>query len=512
MRTGAQLRVSLGMADFVQASIRDDNGSRAMHRNYAYRAPRELRRTGWQPKRVLVVGSCLMNDVVLHINKTNFNFAEHILFNNLGDLPAKSVDELRSYDMQIVQFPLRSILPEASYSRLSYAAVEEHRKLFHEARTRLAAFLELAMAYSPNGEIPTFVTNFLTPQQSPMGRFAPRYDIRNPRFFIEELNRALWEEVAAYASAYVADIDEISATFGRRYIQDDMLWVSAHGSTLANFDPPRDQQRIEPPSQDVVDYYPLRTGEFVCAVWHEIEAMHATITGIDNVKMVVVDLDDTLWRGVVAEQSLIDNDVHEGWPRGFMEALAFLKKRGVLLAVISKNDRERVEPLWDRIVGGVLSLDDFIVTKINWEPKIDNMEAVLSAANLLPRNVVYIDDNPVERAQMAAAFPDLRVLGSELYYLRRILLWSPETQTPSISAESQRRTEMVRYQIQRDEVRKKLSRAEFLASLDVRNSFVVVTGADQPEFARCAKLINKTNQFNTTGKRWANPHASPHFG
>ena len=100
--------------------------------------------------------------------------------------------------------------------------------------------------------------------------------------------------------------------------------------------------------------------------------MYRTLRGIDQVKLVIVDLDDTLWRGVIAEEGDISDETIEGWPMGLIEALQFLKKRGVLLAIISKNDEARIEGLWDRIMRGRLRLEDFVVRRINWRSKADN--------------------------------------------------------------------------------------------------------------------------------------------
>src|ERR1035441_6900192 len=174
-------------------------------------------------------------------------------------------------------------------------------------------------------------------------------------------------------------------------------------------------------------------------------------------ELLVVDLDDTLWRGVAAEGTL---GILEGWPMGFMEALLFLKKRGILLAIISKNDERFILAYWKNIVQGQIALTDFAVYKINFRSKIENLAEILREVNLRPQNAVMVDDNPVERAAIQAGLPGVRVLGSQLYYLKRILLWSPETQQPAITRESGQKTKMVHAQLQRESVRKLVRQAE----------------------------------------------------
>src|SRR5437660_10773754 len=122
----------------------------------------------------------------------------------------------------------------------------------------------------------------------------------------------------------------------------------------------------------------------------------------------------------------------------------------MLLAIMSKNDETLLRPVWQSVFRGRLGLEDFAIRKINWRPKAENFEDILAEANLLPRSVVYIDDNPVERASIKAAFPDVRVFGPNPLVWRRILLWSAETQVPTITAESAARTDMVRAQVERE--------------------------------------------------------------
>jgi FkbH-like protein len=204
----------------------------------------------------------------------------------------------------------------------------------------------------------------------------------------------------------------------------------------------------------------------------------------------------------IAAEDDIREDPVEGWPLGVIEALQFLKKRGVLLAIVSRNDEARIVQVWDSIMLGRLRLDDFAIRKINWRPKVENLEDIIREVNILPRGVVFIDDNPVERAGVKAALPEVRVLGAHPYLIRRILLWAPEMQVGVVTEESARRTEMVQAQVAREADRRSMSRSEFLASLDVKVRMIEIAGAGHRQFPRALELINKTNQFNTTGRRW----------
>lgn len=98
----------------------------------------------------------------------------------------------------------------------------------------------------------------------------------------------------------------------------------------------------QPRTLQRVTIYPTRAVELCRVMWREIEALYRTIHQVDSVKMVLVDLDDTLWRGILAESGSTDL---EGWPIGLIEALVFLKRRGVILGIVSKNSEDRIVEL-----------------------------------------------------------------------------------------------------------------------------------------------------------------------
>jgi FkbH-like protein len=467
-----------------------------------YRTPDDLAVTQHTARRGLVIGSCF-SELLPHYLGWAFPGIEtdHLLFNHLGILPDVPPHPIAAYEFQIIMLALRAQMPEALYFRLGYNDIAGHVAAFEEARGRMLRMLDSALAYRQHHPITTFVTNYNVPQQNPMGRLLPRYDLRNPVYFIEQLNVALAEAIANLADVYLVDIDQISANYGRKYLQDDLLTAINHGALISDHDVQFDRNRLEPP-QPISHQLAFRVHEFIFAIVHEIGAMQRTLQQVDAVKLVIIDLDDTLWRGVPAEGDYDQTTITEGWPIGFAEALAYLKKRGVLLAIVSKNDSVRIRALWPMIYGNRLELEDFAAIRIDWQPKATNIELILRDLNLLPRSVVFIDDNPVERASVAAAFPDMRVLGAAPYQLRRILLWSAETQVALVSAESARRTEMAQAQIAREGTRSLLSRGEFLDSLGVQVRLQVINSINDLRFPRTLELINKTNQFNTTGRRW----------
>ncbi len=231
--------------------------------------------------------------------------------------------------------------------------------------------------------------------------------------------------------------------------------------------------------------------------------MIRSIEQTDAVKIVIFDLDDTLWRGVAAEKDTVQAaEMTEGWPLSIVEAASYLKKRGVLIAIVSKNDEKTALKLWEELYGSCFSIKNFVATRINWDPKPINVGRILKAVNLLPSSALFVDDNPTERAAVKAAFPDIRVMDEPLAHWRRILLWAPELQRAVITTEASQRAEMIHAQIQRDEAREAVSREDFLRDLSVVIEPKEIESSDDPRYTRCFELLNKTNQFNTTGRRW----------
>lgn len=492
MKSGPSLETTgtPGMAEVDPSFFALHNGSR-------YRTPVDLQVTTDSPTHFLVVGGCLAQPFPEIAAMINSDFkGDFILLNNFDSFPEIPPVQAAQYDFQIIHIPLRSILGSA-YFHLPNDPVR-HEEFLRQTQDCLARYLAEVVKLNTERKLLTFVLGFPIPQQNPLGRFQPRYDLRNVMHFIERLNMFLAAEVARLENAHFVDVDQISSSIGKKSCQDDMVWSFTHGTTLSDGDHDHDLNRIEPPAS-MQHHYSARWIEFFEALLHEIFAMYRTLKQHDAVKLVAVDLDDTLWRGVAAEGTL---GVMEGWPMGFIETLLILKKRGILLAIVSKNDEQFIRSNWNSIVQGQIALSDFAALKINFRSKAENLAEILKEVNLRPPNAVMIDDNPVERAAIQAGLPGVRVLGRHLYYLKRVLLWSAETQPPVITGESGRKTEMVQAQLQRESIRASLSHEEFLQTLQLRVTLSVIRDTRDLNMNRALELFNKTNQFNTTGQRY----------
>lgn len=465
-----------------------------------------------KPSLVLLTGSCLMDswEYILEQEYPNTVFQRQI-FNNASELEDVSAEDLQRANFQVIQIPLRSIIREAEYFSLSLSEGDKVKlkELFSSCVYLLKRNLEVALKYNRATGIPAFVLNFGTPQANALGFLMPKYDLTNFSYFVSELNRALYEMISNEKSVYMIDYDEITSTLGKRYIQDDITSHSNHGSFIGGT-PSLDDMDLTP--LGVPDYlYGAKKEQATLAVFNECVAHYNILTSANKIKLVIFDLDGTLWRGVPADRDELSAHLTEGWPLSILEAVAFLKKRGILLAIASKNDPEVAQRIWSQLYGSIFPLSNFVTVKFSWDAKANSVGEILRETNLLAGNCLFVDDNPIERERVQLAFPEIKTISGPIFTWRRTLLWAAELQTPVVTDESVGRTESIRSMIQRETVKTTLDEDEYLRQLAVRVQVEKVNSIGNRRFQRAFELLNKTNQFNTTGRRWTEQEISRYF-
>ena len=473
--------------------------------------PTALEVTPTNLSNILLIGSCMARDYVeLFKNVSPHTQCHYVLMNNAQELTDTPPFNPAEIDVSLIQIPIRTILTDAAANPLLAAKQQNLSELLDHARQRLEVFLDAALKYHRRFGILTAVSNFITPQRRLSPSISTEHSHLDLTSLIEALNDHLSSLVAESENLQILDSNAIASSIGKQYFFDDSIAFSTHGGFF--FDDWSAQEhspwwgpRLEtiPP---ITDFYDHRLNEFAEAVFRSLVCAKRTALGTDTVKLVIFDLDNTLWRGLIGEHYHPEAEARphaDGWPIGLWDAIQHLRWRGILVALCSKNDPTIVEERWSLAVNPpFLSLDDFVIKKIGWQPKPDAIAEILEATSLTPKSVVFVDDNPTERAAAIAAFPALRVLGENPFLVRRTLLWSAETRRVTLTKESVNREVMIRNQIKRDVARKKLPRAEFLQSLNTHLRINFFRSTQHFAFARCLELLNKTNQFNTTGKRW----------
>jgi len=225
-------------------------------------------------------------------------------------------------------------------------------------------------------------------------------------------------------------------------------------------------------------------------------------------KCLVLDLDNTLWGGVVGDDSVAGLALGAGSARGesflAVQTMALdLKARGVILAVSSKNDDAVARGAFENHSEMALKLSDIAVFQANWADKPANLEAIAETLNIGLDALVLLDDNPAERAQVRAALPMVAVpeLPADPAWFRWTLMNAGYFEAVGFSSEDRLRAAAYAGDAHRAEV-KATARdlGDYLASLDMRLAAAPFDAAGR---TRIAQLINKTNQFNLTTRRYS---------
>jgi FkbH-like protein len=240
---------------------------------------------------------------------------------------------------------------------------------------------------------------------------------------------------------------------------------------------------------------------FTAAYWAAIGTLLARQTRMllqPPRKVVAVDADHTLWGEVAAETGAEGVDLSEPW-RGVQAFLAQMKDRGMLLALVSKNRSEDVDAVFRR-PEMVLRREDFAGWKVNWKPKSENLCELSAELELGLDSFIFLDDNPMECAEVQAHCPAVTVLqlpeparASE--FLKHAWIFD----LPTATAVDSERTSQYREQAERKQLLAAAgSYSEFFEKLALKTD-LFPPAMEQVE--RAAQLTQRTNQFNTTGLR-----------
>lgn len=215
-------------------------------------------------------------------------------------------------------------------------------------------------------------------------------------------------------------------------------------------------------------------------------------------KVVVTDLDNTLWQGVAGEEGPSILRPHAD----FQHKLKELRRQGFLLAICSKNNWEDVAPLLDGCPGMILQRSDFAAIRVNWTDKVTNLLEIAAELNVGVDSLTLVDDSPQEREQVRQALPAIGVIdlpvSPSLY--RQALEEAPTLHRLEMSAEDAARPRLYRDEQTRKDWSARIgSLRGYLHSLDLR---VQTESVGPPMSLRAAQLTQRTNQFNLTTRRY----------
>lgn len=295
---------------------------------------------------------------------------------------------------------------------------------------------------------------------------------------IAAVNRALRERFSTLPSVYLLDMDELQARHGRGRFHSEKKWVT----TKLPF---------------TIDGLGWMAKEW----WRWL-----AVFALPQAKVLALDLDNTLWGGVVGEDGVAGLKLGDEHPGAFFTDLQRtvleIAGRGVLLVLVSKNNLEDAMRVFDEHPQMLLRREHLAALRVNWEPKPANLVALAQELNLGLESFVFLDDNPAERAAVRRALPEVIVpeIGADPSTYADALRALPQLERLSMSAEDAERTRMYAQERERRDLQAGADNLEdFLASLDIR---VAISPIDAMTLPRASQLTLKTNQLNTTTRRY----------
>ena len=387
------------------------------------------------------------------------------------------VPEMLDADSRSAAFrPNVAVVLLTPYNVADWPAVGDSPDVVHALVDRTVGhWLGLCRAFHEHTNCEIVIGNLHLLQTRPVGNLGARL-AWDPNSYVRQINLALSRRAPPYV--HIFDIETLSAMYGVANWVDARFWHHAK----------------QPVS-------------FACMVPY-VRSLAGIIGALygHTAKCLVLDLDNTLWGGVVGDDGVGGLKIGQGSAEGeafkaFQEYILLLKKRGLLLAVCSKNEeRNALEP-FAQLPDMVLKREDFVAFRANWDPKPGNIEQIARELNIGLDSLVFVDDNPAERELVRRVLPQVKVveLTSDPADYPRLLDQCGWLEIVKLTDEDRTKTDQYLQNQQRSTSQAQHADYEsYLASLEQK---AILSPFQAQHLDRITQLINKTNQFNLTTRR-----------
>lgn len=302
---------------------------------------------------------------------------------------------------------------------------------------------------------------------------------------VRKLNFCLMELARQHASLHICDTAALQSKFGRDKMFDANIYISTEMLL----------------SLDILPFVASRVMDVLCSLCGRFK------------KCLVLDLDNTLWGGIVGDDGWENVQIGHGLGIGkafteFQEWIKKLKERGIILAVCSKNDERNAKEVFEKNPEMVLKVDDIAVFMANWDNKVDNIRRIQSILNIGMDSLVFLDDNPFERNMVREHIPEITVpeLPEDPADYLEYLYGENLFETASFSALDADRTRQYQAEAQREMTKTSFTNEEdFLKSLSMEATVEGFTAFNIP---RVAQLSQRSNQFNLRTVRYTESEVS----
>ena len=404
-----------------------------------------------------VKGEAVARGLALDIYEAEYNQIERQLLDPTSDL--------YQFDASIVII-FQSTHKLCEYHSLLAAdkqeLVAEERQTFLTSICENPAFADKKIIYFNYPEI----------EDTVFGSYANKVEA-SFSFQVRKLNYELMLLSKQYSNLFICDIAGLQNLFGRQFMFSPNVYMSTEMVLSVN----------------ALPYVASRVVDIIGAIRGQFK------------KCLILDLDNTVWGGVIGDDGLEGIELGHGLGIGkafteFQMWVKKLKQRGIIICVASKNNEETAKEPFEKHPDMVLKLDDIAVFMANWETKVDNIRAIQGILNIAFDSMVFLDDNPFERNMVRENIPGITVPelpedpGKYLEYLYSLNLF----ETASYSQADKDRTRQYQVEARRVSLAKTFTNeADFLKSLDMVST---VSGFTKFNTPRVAQLSQRSNQFN----------------
>lgn len=378
-------------------------------------------------------------------------------------------------DVAFLALSLRLLRPDLMGAFSSMSA-DERRNLREEIASHLESWASTAVDRLP---ATLLIGNFPSPSYPLAGVADVKAEYAEAEFYLE-LNLELLRRFKANPRVRLFDLERLASRYGKERILDPKMYYLAKMEWSPGF-------------------LPVVAGEMV----RQVKAVRNL-----GRKCVVLDLDNTLWGGVVGEDGPAGVKIGYGDPEAeafldFHYKLKALQDRGILLAVCSKNNRADVVEVFDTRPEIPLKLADFAASEICWDPKHEGLRKIAAALNIGTDSLVFLDDNPAEISLIQQMMPEVKavLLPPDPAEYASLIERMDDFEKAEILEEDRRKSEQYRENRQRQELQD--ASGDIRSYLESLRTELEVRLAKQEDLARVHQLFNKTNQFNLTTERYS---------
>lgn len=382
-------------------------------------------------------------------------------------------------DMVILSIDAKSFLGDAFFNYYQLSDQETGRLL----EQTVQQIKVLAGTITQNLNCKVVLHNFQVPVYSPLGILDNKQKIGFIEF-VGNINLGIVKQFKENSQVFVFDYDAFCSKWGKNNILDYKMYYL--GDIQVNF-----------------KYLPKLCEEYISYI--------KPLAGLTK-KCMVLDLDNTLWGGIVGEDGLEGiklGPTPEGRPFvEFQKYILSLFNRGVILAINSKNNPEDAYRVLRQHPYMVLRENNFASIKINWEDKISNMKKIAEELDIEMDSFVFLDDDQFNREMVRASLPEVKVvdLPSDPSLYLKALMELNDFNSFQFSEEDKRRGQLYAEQKERQKLRAITTDiTEYLKALDMT---ITIEGANAFTVPRISQLTQKTNQFNMTTKRYSEEEIS----